>query len=101
MKLYLDSKDRNNLKVSLFEGDSLICSKELDGKSSSGSILSLIEEVLKDSKVSPSQIEQVEFHRGPGSYTGTRVSASIANAFSLANLAAVNGKNFTIDIPAY
>lgn len=68
--IYLDTAQRNKkvLKVG---------NKEFSTESS---IFKLLTQNVKN----PQQIEKVNFNRGPGSFTGLKVGASIANAINYA-----------------
>jgi len=48
-------------------------------------ILSMIEKVLADADVQLNEIKAVAFACGPGSFTGLRISASVAQAIAVAN----------------
>lgn len=101
MKLYIDTTRRDKILVSLIEGGKKIKEVKSKGQVSSETALTLIESALNDMGFALSQIKEIEFEKGPGSYTGTRVGASIANALSLSLLIPVNGKQFTIESPNY
>ncbi len=66
----------------------------------SQTVLPLIEELLRDAHVSLSDISEITFHTGPGSFTGLRVGAAIANALGLLLDVPVNGKHGQVS-PSY
>ena len=47
-------------------------------------VLPLIEQLLTEHNLSPKDLDSIQAHEGPGSFTGIRVGVSIANAFSFA-----------------
>lgn len=60
-------------------------------------VLPIIEKLLKKHGVQPQELDSVEVHEGPGSFTGVRVGVSIANTISFALQIPVNGKTFQKD----
>ncbi len=91
-KLYIDT--RNNKKViALLEKDG----KKFDATSTSEnrhpeSILLLIEKVCNDGGISIHDIDEIYVEEGPGSYTGLKVGASVANALGFSLDKKINGK---------
>lgn len=55
-------------------------------------VLELIEKLITEHKLKISDIHSIEVNEGPGSFTGLRVGASIANALSFGIQVSVNGK---------
>ena len=90
--LNIDTSDRNKSVVGL----------EIDGKSekqevatplgSGTAVLSAIETLFYKNKVKMSDISEIGVATGPGSYTGLRVGASIANTLSWLLKIPINGK---------
>ena len=76
MKLYLDLSKSKISKVTLMDGDQVI------SKTSGPETLPLIDKILKDRNLSLSDISEVDSFPGPGSYTGLRIGAAIANALN-------------------
>jgi tRNA threonylcarbamoyladenosine biosynthesis protein TsaB len=48
-------------------------------------ILSLIQSLLDESNIAVSELEGIAFGRGPGSFTGLRIAASVAQGLAIAN----------------
>lgn len=55
-------------------------------------VLELIEKILKKEKLKLEEINSIEINTGPGSFTGLRVGAAIANTLSFSENISVNGK---------
>lgn len=70
MHLHLDATDRSNPFI------------QLDGKTfpAQDGLLLAIDAALKEQGADKKQITKVTVNRGPGSFTGLRVSIAIANA---------------------
>jgi tRNA threonylcarbamoyladenosine biosynthesis protein TsaB len=65
--------------VALANNGSLISSKEsIKDKSHSALLSVFIEEILKENKITVSQLNAVAVSKGPGSYTGLRIGVSTA-----------------------
>jgi tRNA threonylcarbamoyl adenosine modification protein YeaZ len=89
MKLFIDSSDRNKIKVGL---DKKIFETEAkDGASQR--LLSFIDKVLKKRGTSFNQITEIEVNTGPGSFTGLRIGVSVAQTLGWALGIPVNGKD--------
>lgn len=76
MKLYLDLSESKISKVSLIDGDKVI--SNINGQET----LPLIDKILKDNKLTLTDISEVDSHPGPGSFTGLRIGAAIANSLN-------------------
>lgn len=66
----------------------------------SQSLVPLIEEAVQANKVKFSDISEIIVAPGPGSFTGLRVGASVANALGFLLGVPVNGKK-TLVTPTY
>src|SRR3989304_8722745 len=64
-------------------------------------LLPIIIKILKKNKASFSDLTAVEVNPGPGSFTGTRVGVSVANALGFALNIPINKKKGKIVIPVY
>ncbi|SRR5258706_11963014 len=63
-------------------------------------VLPLIEELLREHNAKLSDITAIEVALGPGSFTGLRVGATVANALGYLLVVPVNGKN-AFAVPTY
>lgn len=102
MILKIDSTNTDEITVDLVSPDKKI-HKKLTAKGEKGSqvLLPLIVKILKDNKKNFGDIKEVIVNVGPGSFTGTRVGVSIANAIGYALGIPVNGKKGKIALPKY
>src|SRR3990170_5831232 len=102
MILKIDTTKREEVTVELIEKKSGLKDK-LVQKQKLGSqvLLPMIVKILKKNKVDFSDLTAVEVNPGPGSFTGTRVGVSIANALGFALDIPVNGKKGKIVLPVY
>lgn len=87
MKLYIDTSNSKNITVAL---DSKKYQKKL---SQSQELLSLIDKALGKSHKTVKDITEIQINRGPGSFTGLRVGASVANALGWMLDIPVNGQD--------
>jgi tRNA threonylcarbamoyladenosine biosynthesis protein TsaB len=102
MKLYIDTRDREKINISILEKNKILISKEANSQINSDTALLLLEKALSDLNLNTDKITEIEVERGPGSYTGTRVGVAIANALSFALKIPVNGKEMSsIENPKY
>lgn len=76
MKLYLDLSQSKVALVRLLDGEKIVAEK------SGPDTLPLIEAILKENKLNLKEIEEVDSFPGPGSYTGLRIGAAIANTLN-------------------
>jgi len=85
--LIIDTTDNKKTTIKLKLGEKV---DELSGENipKSQIALVLIDQLFKKNKIKPKDIDEIEVNTGPGSFTGTRVGVSIANALG-----------FGLDIP--
>jgi tRNA A37 threonylcarbamoyladenosine modification protein TsaB len=76
MKIKLDLSTSKLSKVSLIDGDKTV------GETSGPNTLALIDALLKKHNLKLSQLEEIESYPGPGSYTGLKIGAAIANTLN-------------------
>jgi tRNA threonylcarbamoyladenosine biosynthesis protein TsaB len=72
--------------------------KESEQKFGSQALLSLIQEILKAAELELKDITEIKVATGPGSYTGLKVGAAVANALGFALGIPVNGKKMVTDL---
>lgn len=94
MILCIDTKDQKKVTVELRENGKVV--KSLSGENEYGSeiLLPLIIKLIQPRGLDI--ITGIEVEEGPGSYTGLRVGASVAQALGFALSISVNGKR---DLP--
>ena len=79
--LFLDSSSEK-LKVSLLSDDSIIYDKELITKNDHSSYLvPSIEEAFKNNNIGYKDLDRIIVGVGPGSFTGTRISITVAKVY--------------------
>lgn len=88
--LFLDTSDNKKITIK-------IDSKTKALKSDSGFIraeicLPLINELMTENRISLLDLKELRINTGPGSFTGLRVGASIANALGFLLKIPINGK---------
>lgn len=98
--VYIDTSAINTARVAL----------ELDGKKyekiqesrvlKSQTVLPLIETLLRERNLTFADITEIQVATGPGSFTGLRVGATVANALGYLLGIPVNGKRALV-IPTY
>jgi len=96
MKLLIDTTDSRKTIVCLDE-------KRLEKKSGSDKsqqVLSLIDKILKDNQKTLKDVSKIEVNLGPGSFTGLKIGAAVANALGFALDIPVNGKRQLV-LPKY
>lgn len=76
-RLYLDTTDRKQKIVKLFKEEKLMYSV-----SSEESEFELIDKVLVKVGIKFRDIDSIDVNRGPGSFTGLKIGATIANTFN-------------------
>lgn len=96
MILKIDSTNREKIIVTL--GNEKIIEEQ---KLGSQILLPLIVKILKKQKAAFADISEIKVNTGPGSFTGTRVGVTIANALGFALGIPVNGEKGKISIARY
>jgi len=83
MYLIIETATQRGL-VAVLSDSKVLAALELSlGLGNSRSLEPALEQVIKEAKVAPADLEFVAVGRGPGSYTGIRVGAASAKALSL------------------
>lgn len=98
--LYIDTSEMNTAKVAV-----VVDGKRFDKVSESKVLksqmmLPLIESLLAEQNIKLTDLTGIQVATGPGSFTGLRVGATVANALGFLLGIPVNGKN-TLVIPQY
>lgn len=70
-------------------------------KTSSQTLLPIIDSLLKESGLTLEGITEIKVHTGPGSYTGLRVGVAVANTLGRLLEIPVNGSLFSDITPQY
>lgn len=92
MILHIDTKDRKVITVSLKKEGEIIKSLSEENEYGSQVLLPLITKLLKKENIEFKDLTAVEVEEGPGSFTGLKVGASVAQALGFALNIPVNGK---------
>ncbi len=91
-KLIIDTTDNKKTTIKLRVGHKTDQITQ-DSKPKSQTALILIDSIIRRNKIKPNEIDEIEVNTGPGSFTGTRVGVSIANAFGFGLGIKVNKKH--------
>lgn len=95
--LHIETSKQNIISVS-FAYENNQFSKELEQKFGSQVLVQLIQDVLAEAGVEMKDLDEITVSTGPGSYTGLRVGAAVANALGYSLGIPVNGKKMEIDL---
>ena len=102
MVLKIDTTKREEVIVELIDKKSDIKDRLIQKqKLGSQVLLPMIVKILKKNELNLKDLTAVEVNCGPGSFTGTRVGVSVANALGFALDVPVNGKKGKIVVPIY
>lgn len=93
VNLIIDTRNSGNVLAKLIAGDKTFEENSTSKDNRPESILLLIDKVCVRAGVKVSEVDEITVEEGPGSYTGLKVGASVANALSLALGKKVNRKN--------
>lgn len=98
--LYINTSDNKKIEVAvLLEGKKI--SKTAENNWTSQMLLPLIDQILKANKLKITDLTGIKLYEGPGSYTGLRIGAAVANTLSYLLSIPINGKKNKIVIPEY
>lgn len=92
MKLYINTKDQKVIKVSLKENKKVLDTLTEKNEFGSQVLLPLITKILKKNKLEFKDLKGIELDTGPGSFTGLKVGAAVANALGFSLSIPVNNK---------
>ena len=81
-KLFIDTTSNKEIIVRLTIDGKIFEEKREIFNNRTQIVLPIIKDVLKEHNLSPYDLEDFEVNPGPGSFTGIRVGASIAQALS-------------------
>lgn len=100
--LILDTSDNKKIIVGLIiNGQKDIQAKEI-ASNKTQIILPMIDKILKKHSLKLKDLSEIQINPGPGSFTGLRIGAAIANALSFVLKIPVNGqKAGEIILPVY
>ena len=101
MTLYFDTADRYQITVKLISAENRVLEKKAAQGLSSQALLTAIASVMQEAGLNFSQIKAIEFFKGPGSYTGLKVGATVANILGWLLKIPVNGQKNRIVLPDY
>lgn len=96
MKLLIDTSNSQKTIVGL---DKKILERK-SGPDKSQQVLSLIDKILKDNRKTLKDLTEIEVNLGPGSFTGLKIGAAVANALGFALDIPVNGQRQLV-LPKY
>ena len=92
--LLIDTSDNKNVFASATNDEKKYTAKSVGHSSRPDSIVNLIAEVLEMGALNARDIDEIDVRQGPGSYTGLKVGASVANALSFALCKKIKGNKF-------
>lgn len=98
MILWINTSDRKKIEVALKKDGEVVHSKFAENDFGSQVLLNLITEILKENNLEFKDLTGIEVEKGPGSYTGLKVGASVANALGFSLSIPVNGKKMETDL---
>lgn len=91
--LLINTSSNQAIEVGLrINGKEYIKKQEIDSRRAQA-VLPMIDEILKKHNLELKDLEGIEVNTGPGSFTGLRVGATVANALSFALKIPVNNKS--------
>lgn len=98
MILSINTKDQKVVRVVLKKGGKVV--EELLEENEYGSqvLLPLITKLLKKHKLDFKDLKGIELETGPGSYTGLKVGAAVANALGFSLNIPVNNKKIETNL---
>lgn len=98
MVLWINTADRKKIEVALKKNGEVLYAKFAENDFGSQVLLNLITEILEEHKLQFEDLKEIEVEKGPGSYTGLKVGASVANALGFALNIPVNNKKMEVDL---
>jgi tRNA threonylcarbamoyl adenosine modification protein YeaZ len=98
MILSLNTSDPKTIVVSLKKDGSIIASLTDDNAFGSQVLLPLIKKLISENNLKFEDLKAIELKKGPGSYTGLKVGAAVANSLAYTLNIPVNGKKIELDL---
>ncbi|MFA5932931.1 MAG: tRNA (adenosine(37)-N6)-threonylcarbamoyltransferase complex dimerization subunit type 1 TsaB [Microgenomates group bacterium] len=92
MILHINTKDSKLITVALKDKNKVVGEMSEENEYGSQVLLPLITKLLKKEDLEFKDLTEVEVEEGPGSFTGLRVGATVAQALGFALNIPVNGK---------
>ncbi len=90
--LFIDTSSNQRVSVGFQIGDKKeVLERDIDTRKAQA-VLPMIDELLKKHGLTVSDISSIEINEGPGSFTGLRVGAAIANALAFSLKIPINNK---------
>ncbi len=90
--LFIDTSKRDTTVVSIINNGKITTINEVSQKLKAQNLLIVLDKLLKTENLKLSNITEIKFNRGPGSFVGLRVGASIVNTLSFLFNIPINGK---------
>lgn len=91
--LYIDTTERQILIVQALAGQTVVAEIRTDqSRDHAQNLLPTIQKLLSDAGYTLEHLAEVKVNPGPGSFTGTRVGVTVANALGFALNIPVNGQ---------
>lgn len=102
VNLFIDTRDNKRVVARIEKGEEKFEVVSDSATQRPESILNLIDKACSDAKITLDQLDEITIEEGPGSYTGLKVGASVANALSFSLGRSVNTKTLgEIVVPKY
>jgi tRNA threonylcarbamoyladenosine biosynthesis protein TsaB len=98
MVLRINTADKKTIEVSIKKEDKVIAALKDDNAFGSQVLLSLIKKLITKKNLRFEDLNAIEVEKGPGSYTGLKVGAAVANALAYSLNIPVNGKDMELDL---
>ena len=96
--LSIDTSNSDEIMVVLMVGSEKFEKNSNSKTEKAQALLPLIRQLLEEHDLTPKDITEIKLASGPGSYTGLRVGASIAQAFGWVLDIPVNGKKEPVEL---
>ncbi|MCL4200686.1 tRNA (adenosine(37)-N6)-threonylcarbamoyltransferase complex dimerization subunit type 1 TsaB [Patescibacteria group bacterium] len=98
--LHIDTSKTREVRVSLDYGGAVAEREATHENTKAQEVLALIEDLCREQHIRVSDITEITVAVGPGSFTGLRVGAAVANTLGTLLDVPINGKK-TLATPVY